>query len=67
MFAINVNKYSVVHLDHICNMTHIYGLNGVMNQKLGCRGGHQGFKSCQAPKLFCFNYDDTDKKLNLRK
>ena len=58
MYATSVNIYSVAHLSHICNMTK------VMGKKLGSRGRHQGFKSHQAPKIFCFNYDDTGNELN---
>ena len=60
MCATIVNIYSVVHLSHICNMTHIYGLNGAVGKKLGCRGKHQWFESQQTPKIFCLNYNDTD-------
>ena len=66
MCATIVNIYSVVHLSHICNMSHIRGLNGVVEKKFGSRGRQQGFKSHQTPKIFCFNYDDTDNKLNFR-
>ena len=40
MCATIVNIYSVVHLSDICNMTHINGLNSVVDKKLGSRGKH---------------------------
>ena len=52
MCATIVNIYSVVHLSHICNMTHIRGLNGVVDKKLAQEADIRGSNPIKPQKYF---------------